>query len=291
MRWLLLAVVSACRFQPGHAVSIDSPSPTTCSDLTCDPHATCAMSDTGATCTCNPGYSGDGTTCQIIDPCAANNGGCAGACANVNGMASCYVPATCADVAAKVALANDTSVTLYVQGDVSMPWTAFCHGGLEYLTLPAGGSGNFGQYTAGGKSPGTDVRTQYTRIRLVPSTLVVDICDQTFATSTGSLQHDPNNIPGVIVSSMPLGSAMDCAGSNSHTGVAQVDVTGTPFAVTASWSPGGNSPGGAVTSSNAGRTAAITGGGNCGWNAPTGSPGNPFNTFSSSKLLGLAYMP
>jgi hypothetical protein len=226
------------------------------------------------------------------DPCATNNGGCPAACVMTGpGMSSCYTPATCADIAAHMTLANDSSVTLYANADPAKPWTAFCHGGLEYLTLPSGATANYGQYSASTKSPGTDVRTSYARVRLDPVTLKVDICDQTFANSTGSLMHDPANNGTDPVTSMPLGTAMDCAGANSHTGVANIDLTGAPFVVTSNWSRGGNTPAGMVTSTMAGRVVAITGGGNCGWNAPTGSPGNPFNTFANAKLLGLAYQP
>lgn len=59
----------------------------------------------------------------------------------------------------------------------------------EYLTLADPGS-NFAQYTAGGYSPGTNVRTQYSRVRLLPGTLQIDISDQRYASSTGgSLNH------------------------------------------------------------------------------------------------------
>lgn len=237
-------------------------------------------------CTCGPGYAGDGMTCQPVDPCATDNGGCAAACVNDGGTASCYTPQTCADVAAKITLANDTDVTLYAGGDPAKPWTAFCHDSTEYLTVTGA---NFGQYTAGGKSPGTDVRTTYARLRLVPATLRVDVCDVTFAATTGMLDHDPNNVPNIHVTAMPLGVAMDCKGDDSHDGAAAIDLAGTPFVVTSSWTKGGNNPGGTATP-NA-RAVTVSGGGTCGWNAPSGSPGNPFNTFANSKIVGVAYQP
>lgn len=43
----------------------------------CDRNATCAPDAAGAaTCTCKAGYSGDGFTCDPINPCTTNNGGC-----------------------------------------------------------------------------------------------------------------------------------------------------------------------------------------------------------------------
>lgn len=195
------------------------------------------------------------------------------------------LPSTCAAAGA----GSDTSVTLYVAGNAKQPWTAFCHAHVEYLTVAGS---NFGQYTAGAKSPGTNVRTTYQKLRIDPVNLEIDICDQTFASSMGSLLHDPTNNPNLPpVTSMPVGVAMDCAGNNSATGVANVDVTGTPFAISSTWSLGGNKNGGKTTSSANGRALAITGGGSCGWTAPDGSPGNPFNTFMPSNLIKLQYMP
>jgi hypothetical protein len=287
----LLSLSAACSFRHGATgtdAAVDAPLPA-CGGHTCDQHATCVQS---SNCVCVTGYSGDGATCTAVDPCATNNGGCAAACEMTGpGTSSCYTPQTCADVAAHTTLVDDSSVTLYAGAVPSRPWTAFCHGGVEYLTLPAGAAANYGQYSASTKSPGTDVRTSYTRVRLDPATLKVDICDETFATSTGMLMHDPTFNGNDPVTSMPLGSAMDCAGNNSHTGAANVDLTGAPFVVTSGWSSAGNSPGGMATKTGGARVVAVTGGGNCGWTAPTGSPNNPFNTFTSSNILVLAYQP
>jgi hypothetical protein len=219
------------------------------------------------------------------DPCATDNGGCAIACMSAGGSAVCFAPQNCGQVAG---LANDSTTTLYVGGSATKPWTAYCHDGLEYLTVSD--DTNFGQYTAGTKSPGSNAHTGYAKLRLDPATLLVDICDQTFAKSTGTLSHDPaHNNPPIIVTSMPLGVAMDCSGDFSTSGQAGVDVSSTPFAITSGWSPAGGDAAG-IANKNA-RTASISGGGNCGWDAPTGSPGNPFNTFTNSKLVQLSYSP
>jgi len=195
------------------------------------------------------------------------------------------LPATCIAAGA----GSDSTVTLYVVGNADQPWTAFCHAGLEYLAVSGS---NFGQYTQSMKSPGTNVRTTYTKLRIDPVDLEVDICDQTFATSTGSLRHDPANNPNLPpVTSMPVGVAMDCGGNKSASGAANVDVSGTPFAISSTWKPGGNKTGGNTMPSSNGRALAITGGGDCGWNAPNGSPGNPFNTFTPSNLIKLQYLP
>jgi hypothetical protein len=59
----------------------------------------------------------------------------------------------------------------------------------EYLSLVAGATAYFSQYTAGGTPPGIPVRTSYTKVRLDPTTLKVNIAVQSFATSNGSLVH------------------------------------------------------------------------------------------------------
>ncbi|HEX4455591.1 MAG TPA: hypothetical protein VH143_32245 [Kofleriaceae bacterium] len=219
------------------------------------------------------------------DPCATDNGGCAVACMDNGGSAACFAPQNCGQV---VGLTNDSNATLYVGGSATKPWTAYCHDGLEYL--PVSSTTNYGEYAAGVKSPGSDVRTEYGKLRIDPATLEIDVCDQAFGSSSGSLSHDPaNNNPPIIVSSMPLGVAMDCKGGGSTTAGAGIDLSGTPFVATSGWQDGGNSADGATAKT--GRVVTITGGGDCGWDAPAGSPGNPFNTFSNSKLVQLSYSP
>jgi hypothetical protein len=144
----------------------------------------------------------------------------------------------------------------------------------DYLTLVhTGGSFNFAQYTAGGASPGTNVRTSYTRVRLNPSTLRVNIADQAFSTSTGSLVHSGNT----PVTSMPYGTAADCMGPGSATGIANVDLTGTRLAINETFDTAGNGAAGSAVQSSGNQVANVTGGGFCGWTAPA-HLFNPFNT-------------
>lgn len=291
-RWWVL-VLCGCGFQGPPATpvtpddaAIDTLPPIQCADLTCDPRATC-LPGPPASCACQTGWAGDGMTCTDVDECAAGSSGCAAACVNTVGGFTCYTPRTCADVAAKITLPDNTSVTLYYNGDPAKPWTAFCHGGHEYLTLPAGPTANYGQYLAGGKANGSDVKTTYSRIRLDPTTLLVDICDQSFAASQGALDH-PNGSNPIHVTSMPFGVAMECRGANSHDSPAHIDLTGTPFVVTDPFEIGGVGQAG-TTSTVPSQTVSLTGGGNCGWNAPAPAPFNPFNTFSGGQILNLSY--
>lgn len=91
--------------------------------------------------------------------------------------------------------------------------TVFCYDMAgtprEYLDLAATGENqNFSQYTAGGASPGTNVRTSFTKVRIDPTTLTVDVGDLTFATSTGKLQHSSvtRGPSSPYVTSMPYGA-------------------------------------------------------------------------------------
>jgi hypothetical protein len=116
-------------------------------------------------------------------------------------------------------------------------------------------------------------------VRLDPVTLLVNIADQTFATSTGSLNHPG----GTLVTSMPYGVAFACIAPGDAAGLANIDLTGTPFAVVNTFSVQGAAPAGSTTVSNDDRVVNLTGGGFCGWNAPA-SLFNPFNTNAGFNL-------
>jgi hypothetical protein len=62
-----------------------------CKDISCDVNATCSESGGKAKCTCNSGYSGNGTKCTDIDECAKANGGCDAnaTCVNRQGSFRC----------------------------------------------------------------------------------------------------------------------------------------------------------------------------------------------------------
>jgi hypothetical protein len=196
-------------------------------------------------------------------------------------------PATCQDVADYDPSAPDGDYTLYVASDSSRPWTARCvdmgSTPLEYLPLQETGADvNFSQYTSGDGAPGTDVRTNYVLLRFDPVTLVVDIGDQRFTTSTGHLDHG-----GEDVFSMPYGVAMSC--DQRPSGVANINLVGTPFMVSDSFCQAGWEPQGSATPSAGGQVYDITGGGYCGWVAPDPCPHNPFNT-TGGFILELAYI-
>jgi GON domain len=194
--------------------------------------------------------------------------------------------ASCAQIRAADPTATDGDHSLVIAG-TRVP--VFCHNMSgtpdEYIDLAqTGGAHNFSQYTAGGASHGTSVVTHYTRLRidphpvsLLPLTFRVNIADQAFASSTGQLCHSSGaSCSGTaLVRSMPYGVAFDCLRPGSSSGVANLDLTGTPFTVVDSFAVQGFQAAGST--SYAPKVVTLAGGGYCGWNAPATSF-NPYDT-------------
>jgi hypothetical protein len=190
-------------------------------------------------------------------------------------------PARCSHILMFYPSSPDGEYLLFVNHAEWMPWQAHCHNmsstPLEYLTVPAVGSDvNYSQYTGS-----TSVRTTYTRLRIDPLTLVVNTADQTFSTSTGSLYHGTTP-----VTSMPYGVAMSCDGGSS--GRANINLVGTPFAITDTVCTGGAGASGTGTFSLENQVLDIVGGGFCGWAMPCPDIYNPFNN-RGGWVLNLTY--
>jgi GON domain-containing protein len=198
-------------------------------------------------------------------------------------------PASCQDIRNANPNAQDGHYALHIGHDSAKRWTAYCHNmasaPAEYLTLPsAGPSANFSQYTAGGAVSGSNVRTNYAKVRIDPASLLVDIGDQAFASSSGQLTHG-----GGPVTSMPFGVAMSCDASPS--GVGNIDLRGTPFAVAAGeFLVGGAGSSGSAVYSNDNRVVSLSGGGYCGWICASPDTFNPFNDTGDFQLA-LAFAP
>lgn len=262
--------------------------PMGCAVLDCDLHATC-IEGPAAACMCNEGYTGDGITCTPVTTCADDP--CPdGLCADIPDGFLCVYPATCAEVVTQLGAAADGAYTLFLAGDPARPWPAYCHDmqgtPREYLDLPAQQDGaNTSRYVA---ADGKLVSSRHARIRLAPDSLIVDISDATFVTTTGTALHDGKAVAGVW-----FGVAMTC---NSNTIAANVDLSGTPFVIDAEFCGGGFDFKGEVMKPSP-RVREITGGGNCGWYAPLidACPFNPIDDDAvkpgEGESLRLAYSP
>ncbi|HEX5749733.1 MAG TPA: GON domain-containing protein [Archangium sp.] len=196
-------------------------------------------------------------------------------------------PASCQDIKTALPSAADGEYVLYVNGEASKPWTAWCHNmagtPAEYLPLPSTGTSvNFSQYTAGyNNGGGTNVRTLFSKVRIDPATLRVSTGDQTFSTSSGLLWH------GDAVTSMAYAAAMNCDFGNP--GLGNVDLRGTPFAVAANqFAVVGYYGSGGATYSSDNRVVDLWNRGECGWMSVQGAD-HPFN--GRGALLQLQYAP
>jgi hypothetical protein len=262
-----------------------------CADLTCDANASCVDGPDGPACECDPGFIGDGLSCEDIDECADAAICAVGLCVNLDGGYTCAFPATCAAIKEALPEAGDGSYTLYIGGDMARPWTAYCHdmngSPREYLTLPRqGGGANVSRYTIVNPYEGFmgERSMRYQRIRIKPETLRVDIGDTTFTTAAGTATFHGGN-----VHSVDYGVAMTCIyGTTSAT----IDLRDTPFdAQAGQWCTGGYMPSG-KTDTPAVQVYVNSGGGDCGWRAPaTGScPDGPFNNNGGGDRLQLVYI-
>lgn len=295
-----------------------------CSDAEGWPGCDCEPGYGGALCAaCEAGMQdndGNGTclpTCATADAVGLGCGG--GECSDSGGAPACacstpyegtlcdrckdesidmgngtclFASATCSEIKLNQPTAVDGTFTLYVGNDKTQPWTAYCRNmttatPIEFLTLTnTGGSYNFGQYTAGGASPGTNVRTSFTRVRINPTTFAVDISDTTFASSAGALMHSNDN-----VNTMPLGVAMSC--DSSASGAANINLTGTAFRINETYCLGGSGATGTATFTSNNQILNVAGGGFCGWYGPTPDGGgclfNPYNT-AAGFALNLEYI-
>jgi hypothetical protein len=202
--------------------------------------------------------------------------------------AEAHVLGSCADIHTVAPFAPDGDYVLVAGGRVVK---VYCHDMAgtprEYISLvKTGPDRNFSQYTAGLASRGTDVRTNYTKVRLDPATLLVDIGDTTFATSTGSLIHSNS---GTVVTSMPYGEAMSC--TYRPDGVGNIDLRGTAFRVVDPFIVRGfPGPVGSATVSADGQVVDLAAGAYCGW-ISAAPEGPPYNTTPGDFRLDLACVP
>lgn len=165
-------------------------------------------------------------------------------CALAGGGAACTtpiappsereLPETCRDVVDAAPDAADGEYLLFIERDVGRPWEAYCHDlqgqPREFLSLPSDGDGaNISRLQSFEGDRFGSVVTRYSRVRIDPHTLEVDVSDQTFAVTEGSATVENR----AEVKAMPFGVATACSVSSDVLIAAQsaIDLAGTPFAI------------------------------------------------------------
>jgi hypothetical protein len=180
----------------------------------------------------------------------------------------------CQDIKKAMPGAGDGNYILY---DNNTLFTVYCYDmsstPSEYITLAeTAPNQNYSQYTAGGASPGTNVRTTFTKLRIDPATMMVDIGDLTFASSVGSTSNG-----ATAITSMPYGVAMSCTEPQGAYGTANINLEDTPFQVDNTFTVGGYLAAGSANVSQNNQVVNLTGGGYCGWITPAPYIYNPYN--------------
>ena len=125
---------------------------------------------------------------------------------------------------------------------------------------------NYAHYGDGGNTTAGGVTTWYQKVRLHLDTLTIEAADTTFATRGGGEywfgeeKHDAAH----------YGVAADCVRDRSQSGRANIDLTGTPFAIEPDqFEIGGFNPDGAARYTGD-QVVDLSGGGYCGYIRPRG---------------------
>jgi hypothetical protein len=169
---------------------------------------------------------------------------------------------TCAEVRAQNPAAQDGTYSLTLG---SQQVALYCHDMAgtprEYLTLPnTGSTTNYSYYGRGSNTSPIGLTTGFTKVRLYPAMLRLQLDDFTFSASQGWASFGANN----YVYHQPLASAGDCVGGWSQTGRSNIDLMGTPFdIVPGQFQLSGYIPDGTVTPIGS-QAVNLTGGGICG---------------------------
>jgi len=171
------------------------------------------------------------------------------------------LPHSCAEVKSGGGTADGN----YIIDIGARPVTVYCKNmagtPADYLPLINTSNGANTSYYAAGQNTGPNgLTTAYTKVRFYPSDLTVDGNDTTFSTSTGW-----NQFGGSQNYTWPYADAGDCRWDFSAGGTANVDLTGTAFAVASNqFSAQGWNPAGTASYSANNQIVNLTGGGYCG---------------------------
>eukprot|EP00729_Bicosta_minor_P009787 gene9787-32289_t len=179
---------------------------------------------------------------------------------------------TCAQVLYRDPAAVDGEFQLHCPL-AGVTFSAYCYGmktgsPKEYLTLPRGPEHNFASYLCGKycKSAGagySTLLTSFTKVRINPCRLTIDILDFTFSKSTGKVRQELGNVDKTRA---PVGTAAACEANqgSSSSGLGSLDFGGTPFVIKSGWKLAGNAVFGSHVFSASRGSVRLEGGGYCG---------------------------
>jgi hypothetical protein len=155
---------------------------------------------------------------------------------------------------------NKTKTITFHQGLPGQYYLTLRHSNISTYKLPSRG---------GWSQRNKDVKTTWHKIRVDPHTLLVHNGDFTFASSVGFSSHHVQDLGETVAKNIPYGCAFDCEESYSMTGVAKIDLRGTPFAVADDqFHFGGCNGAGQWKHKQHNQVVDLRGGGYCGWVCP-----------------------
>ncbi len=172
------------------------------------------------------------------------------------------LPANCSNIKQTDPEAKDGEYDIFIHQNESLPLTVYCHNMTDiptaYLTLATNSENqNFSSIVVAGET----IRTDFSKIRINLASLTIDRTDYTFA----ALAEDAPTEQKI----RDYGSAIGCdrTGAGGSVGIANIDLSGTPFALDDSvqFVIRGNDASGEMNISNDRKMADLSVTGNCGW--------------------------
>lgn len=168
-----------------------------------------------------------------------------------------YFPKQAKDLRDMYSAVGDGEYILYYQGNKNQPYQVWVKGmrgnePKEYITVPPGNYSSIpSDKTYYRWQSGKAMKTTYDRIRINPLTLVVDIHDSTYSTTTGgpisfypwSKKPVKKRTKTETWTFSNYGATKNCNGKeDNNKSIARVDLRGTPFAVAedVKWEIGGH---------------------------------------------------
>lgn len=149
-------------------------------------------------------------------------------------------PASCNEAKTLYRVSIDGPQTLYVGGDKTMPWTAYCDAmatkkPVEYLDLDThDGNANFSEFNEITETTSFKVRTLFRKVRIDPANLTIDSADRKFTDRIVNREGSSITKSAVLsktIDYMPYATAETCGGSNFTVAEGNVDLSSSPFEI------------------------------------------------------------